>query len=103
MELIYGLLVLTFICFSERTIVVSQYCGKPLLDFLEKREFTLDEIKKFAYQILIGLRELHKRNIVHRNLSSENILLQHDDNLKLFNYGLYYMTDNGKLVSFPIM
>lgn len=50
----------------------------------------------------MGLKELHSRNIVHRNLSSENILIQ-EDGLKLFNYGLYHMTDNGKLVTFPIM
>ncbi|VEN40483.1 unnamed protein product [Callosobruchus maculatus] len=86
----------------ERTIVVSQYCGKALSSLIEKSEFSIDDIKKIAYQVLQGLMELHSRNIVHHNLSSENILIE-NGNIKLFNYGLYYMTDNGKLVSFPII
>ncbi|XP_018562554.1 TBC domain-containing protein kinase-like protein [Anoplophora glabripennis] len=86
----------------ERTIVVSQFCGTPLSSYIEKEKFSIDEIKKIGFQILSGLQELHNRKIVHRNLSSDNVLLQ-DGNVKLFNYGLYYMTDNGKLVSFPIM
>lgn len=86
----------------ERTVVVSQFCGSPLMNYLEKKKFALSEVKSIAYQILKGLSELHKRNIVHRNLSNENILLQ-GSNIKLFNFGLYYLTDNGKLVSFPVI
>ncbi|XP_023017738.2 TBC domain-containing protein kinase-like protein [Leptinotarsa decemlineata] len=86
----------------ERTIVVSQYCGTPLSKLIEKGDFALNDIKKIAYQLLQGLKELHERNIVHRNLSTENILYQ-GDTIKLFNYGLYHLTDNGKLVSFPII
>nr|CAI5860061.1 unnamed protein product [Callosobruchus analis] len=86
----------------ERTIVVSQYCGKVLSSLIEKSEFSIDAIKRIAYQVLQGLMELHSSNIVHHNLSSENILIE-NGNIKLFNYGLYYMTDNGKLVSFPII
>lgn len=72
--------------------------------FVEKKEFSYDAITQIAFQILVGLEELHKRNIVHRNLSSENILLQDNEiNIKLFNYGFYYATENGKLVSFPIL
>lgn len=82
--------------------MVCQYCGIPLLNYLEKETFTLTDIKRIAYQILQGLNILHKRNIVHRNLSSENVLLQ-GNVIKMFNYGLYYLTDNGKLVSFPVV
>lgn len=88
----------------ERTIVVSQYCGKPLSDLISKQQFDLNNILKIAYQILNGLNELHKQFIIHRNLSPENILMQMEEcNLKLFDYGLYHMTGEGSLVSFPIM
>lgn len=87
----------------ERIIIVSQYCGQPL----HSRIQSLGEaqIVNLCYQVLSGLELLHSRGIVHRNLSPENILLQDDscDNFKLHNYGLYYMTDCGKLVSFPIV
>ncbi|XP_030758125.1 TBC domain-containing protein kinase-like protein [Sitophilus oryzae] len=87
----------------ERTIVVSQYCGTPLANLVEKHTFSHLQIKKIAYQILQGLSLLHSLKIVHRCLSNENILLQDNDNIKLFNYGLYYMTDNGALVPFPVL
>lgn len=87
----------------ERTIVVSQYCGEPLSNYLTKSELAIEDIKRIAHQILLALNEIHERNIVHRNLSTDNILLQENKDIKLFNYGLFYMTDHGKLVSFPIL
>ncbi|KAF5294637.1 hypothetical protein FQA39_LY02769 [Lamprigera yunnana] len=87
----------------ERTVVVSQYCGEPLSNFLNKSLFSLHDIKRIAYQIFLGLNEIHSKKLVHRCLSSDNILLQENKNIKLFNYGLYHMTDNGKLVNFPIV
>lgn len=96
-------IVMKFSFVSERTVVVSQYCGQPLINFIEKKELSSQDLKKIAYQILMGLKKLHQHNIVHRNLSSENILVQDNGNIKLFNYGLYYITESGKLVSFSIM
>ncbi|XP_044258848.1 TBC domain-containing protein kinase-like protein isoform X1 [Tribolium madens] len=87
----------------ERTVVVSQYCGTPLSDYITKEPFDYDDIRRFAYQILTALNYLHERKIVHRNLSTENILLQKNKDIKLFNYGLFHMTGCGQLVSFPIM
>lgn len=89
--------------FSERTIVVSQYCGKPLSDLIGKEQFSFDDIKRIAFQLITAVNVLHEQKIVHRNLSSCNILLQDNNDIKLFNYGLYYMTAGGQLVSFPIM
>ncbi|XP_049820096.1 TBC domain-containing protein kinase-like protein [Aethina tumida] len=87
----------------ERTIVVSQFCGKSLSTYIERELFDLDDIIKIAYQVIEGVNELHKNNIIHRNLSNENILLQDNNDIKLFNYGLYHMTGENKLVSFPIL
>jgi len=37
-----------------------------------------------------------------RNLSPETVLLNGAKRVKLFNYGMYHMTNNGKYVAFPI-
>lgn len=89
--------------FLERTIIVSQYCGKPLSDLIGKHDFTFDDIRHLSFQLLTALNELHSRKMVHHNLSTENILIQENNTIKLFNYGLYHMTGFGKLVTFPIM
>jgi TBC domain-containing protein kinase-like protein len=83
--------------------VVSQHCGNPLSSYISKQAFDLCDIKRFAFQILTALKELHQRKIVHRNLSTDNILVQENKDIKLFNYGLYHITGCGQLVSFPVM
>lgn len=87
----------------ERTIVVSQYCGELLSEDKVKQRLKSDDINKIAFQIVTALNILHSKNMIHRNLSPENILLQSNKDIKLFNYGLYSMTGGGKLVAFPII
>ena len=41
-------------------------------------------------------------SMVSRNLCLENILFDPSMNVKLFNYGVHYVTNGGKYVSFPI-
>ncbi|XP_022916046.2 TBC domain-containing protein kinase-like protein [Onthophagus taurus] len=87
----------------ERIIVVSQYCGTPLSDFLGKQCFKEIDIVQIVYQILCGLDKLHSEGIVHRYLCTQNVLLQENNDVKLFNGGMYHMTNEGKLVSFPLI
>lgn len=57
---------------------------------------------KIAYQVLQALDYLNQHGIVHRMLSPDNILMNENGDVKLFNYGLYHMTNNGVDVEFPI-
>ncbi|GLG98476.1 Putative mitogen-activated protein kinase kinase kinase 7-like [Gryllus bimaculatus] len=82
----------------ERTMVVSQYH----MESVATKQLQLKDLSKFAFQTVKALCHLNEHNIVHHNLSPENMLLNDDGNLQLFNYGLYYMTDGGANVSFPI-
>ncbi|KAJ0179207.1 hypothetical protein K1T71_004919 [Dendrolimus kikuchii] len=84
----------------ERIIVVAEVIGKPLKEFTTK--FSFDEIKNIAKQVAEGLMFLHEQDITHRTLSQDNILLDNSGRVKLFNYGLYYMTGGGSEVSFPL-
>ena len=43
-------------------------------------------VKNHTYQILKGLKHLHDKNIVHRNLKCSNILI-HDTFVKLSDFG----------------
>lgn len=59
-------------------------------------------ILRIFYQIASALNKLNEHKIVAHNLEPKNILLDHYDNVKLFNYGLYHMTKGGEYVAFPI-
>lgn len=82
----------------ERIVVVSEHHLQTLSDV----ELSFDDIIQLSYQILTALAHLNKYGIVHRMLSPDNIVLDEERNVKLFNYGLYYITGSGRDVSFPI-
>lgn len=83
----------------ERIVVVAEYSGEQLSN---KDNLKIDEIIKIIYQCLLGLAHIHKLGMVHRHLSPENILINNNGQVQLYNYGLYFMTDCGKNVTFPI-
>lgn len=74
--------------------------GKSLKEC--KSKFSFEEAANIAKQVVIGLKFLHDQDIIHRTLSDDNILIDNEGRVKLFNYGLCYMTDRGKEVSFPL-
>nr|XP_015916807.2 TBC domain-containing protein kinase-like protein isoform X1 [Parasteatoda tepidariorum] len=87
----------------ERVMVVSEHYQNGLHN--KKKKFSVDSCKDIAllsFEILDGLSYLHSQGMVHRYLSPNNIRFDCEGHVKLSNYGLYYMTENGSTVSFPI-
>jgi len=85
--------------FVERIVVVAEYSGDPLNT---KQNLNTEEIIRIAFQCLLALQHMNKLDLIHRHLCPDNILIKKNGDVQLYNYGLYYMTDGGKNVSFPI-
>ncbi|XP_061390191.1 TBC domain-containing protein kinase-like protein [Musca vetustissima] len=85
----------------ERTVVVSEYHGTTLQD-RSKTKLNTALILRIFYQVASALQELNEHKLVAHNLEPKHILLDAYDNVKLFNYGLFYMTKSGEHVAFPI-
>lgn len=48
-----------------------EYCGEGTIWDVAKQGLTIDMIRKYAYEITVGLDELHRRHIVHRDIKGE--------------------------------
>ena len=58
--------------------------GGDLLDFINKRKFNDPDRTKFLFrQLVSAVACCHSKNIAHRDLKCENILLDGRGNLKL--------------------
>ncbi|KAG7246911.1 hypothetical protein CRUP_000173, partial [Coryphaenoides rupestris] len=61
-----------------------------------------DKVLQVAYEVLEGLQFMNKNGMVHRALGPNNVLMDCKGNVKLAKFGLYYMTERGGDVDFPI-
>ncbi|XP_034671852.1 TBC domain-containing protein kinase-like protein [Drosophila subobscura] len=87
----------------ERTIVVSEYVGCSLEEHVKRHPpLSLAQILRIFYQVACGINVLSQHYLVAHNLEPKNILIAPDGRLKLFNYGLYFMTKGGAYVPFPV-
>src|SRR5439155_5992394 len=56
--------------------------AKPFLELMDKgREFTFDEAITICRQVLAAVGHLHRKRVVHRDLSSSTIFLDLDNNI----------------------
>ncbi|KAL1110179.1 hypothetical protein AAG570_008256 [Ranatra chinensis] len=82
----------------ERVALVCEHFGVPLSNY---KDWSPGSALYIVKDILSGLSYLHERGIVHRALSRDNIIVV-NKHIKIFNYGLYYMSGSGADVEFPI-
>lgn len=84
--------------------MISEYFGTSL-DNIQDKNFSAESLVKIFQHCASALNFIHNHDFVHHNLEPSNILVDEWHNVKLFNYGFYFMTrgDNDEeYVSFPI-
>jgi hypothetical protein len=63
----------------------------------------LTDLRQWTADVLDAMIFLENHAIVNIGLSSKNVLLDKRNRIKLFNYAMSYLTDNGADLDFPIM
>jgi len=78
--------------------------GISLLDFLRtKKDHRLEESEcvDIFHQIMSGVDYLHSKNIYHRDIKLENIIInQENKKLKLIDYGFSICAESNKLLNY---
>ena len=79
-------------------IVMEYICG-DLLSFIRKRN-KLNEIsaKIIFKQIIEGIKYIHKKKIIHRDIKLDNILLDLTNTIKICDFGVSRKIEKGKLI-----
>lgn len=71
-------------------IVMEYIDGVTLKEFINKQgSITWNEVIYFSKSILEAVQYAHNKNIIHGNISAENILLTANGEVKIKNFGIY--------------
>ena len=74
--------------------------GGEIFKVLEiHKRFVERDIKFYIAQLVLGVGYLHKRDIIHRDLKMENIMLDEQGYVKIIDYGLSRMLQPDELAS----
>ncbi|KAH3669016.1 hypothetical protein WICMUC_005115 [Wickerhamomyces mucosus] len=79
-------------CFEDdvNVYILLEICpNQSLMDLLKKRKvLTEPEVRYFMTQIIGGIRYMHTRRVIHRDLKLGNIFFDPEMNLKIGDFGL---------------
>jgi len=72
-------------------LVMDIVQGGDLFTYLSRNYLRENNVRCLAAQIILAVEELHKRNIIYRDLKLENIFLDKEGNVVLADFGLSVM------------
>ena len=85
---------------SLRYIVMQYIDGKSLaLIMQERRKLPLEEALPLIAQIVSGLKAAHDEGVVHRDLKTDNILVDAKGNAYILDFGIARKTDSVRLTT----
>jgi len=93
---------------EEEMFIVMEYIeGKELKDVIESKHagaeyiqpLQLNDIINYAIQIAEGLEAAHKKEIVHRDIKSSNIMITENGKVKIMDFGLAKIRGGSQLTT----
>jgi len=73
---------------GECFISMEYIDGNSLKELIYKRTLAIDQILGIALKIAEGLKAAHKKEIVHRDVKSDNVMVTDEGEVKIMDFGL---------------
>ena len=75
---------------EKHYLFVMELCaGGDLLQYVRKRRKLNENVAKYLFkQIIEGIGYIHSKNIVHRDIKLDNILLDNKGHIKIADFGV---------------
>ena len=79
---------------DEASFISMAYIqGQSLRTTLESGPMELDEALKIVTQVAEGLKEAHKKGVIHMDIKSTNVMVTESNQVKIMDFGLARMTE----------
>lgn len=77
-------------------IVMEYVEGRTLKDLISGKPLPVGQLCEIAIQVADGLAAAHEKNIIHRDIKSQNIMLTPRGQVKILDFGLAKIKEAGK-------
>ena len=85
---------------KKHILFVMELCaGGDLLNYVWKRWKLKEEVAKYFFkQIISGIQYIHSKNIIHRDIKLDNLLLDGDGKIKIADFGVSKLVKPGEKI-----
>lgn len=85
---------------KKHILFVMELCaGGDLLNYVWKRWKLKEEVAKYFFkQIISGIQYIHSKNIIHRDIKLDNLLLDGDGKIKIADFGVSKLVKLGEKI-----
>lgn len=79
--------------------VIDLCAGGDLLNYVRKRWKLKEDVTKYFFkQIISGLQYIHSKNIIHRDIKLDNLLLDGEGRIKIADFGVSKLIKPGEKI-----